>query len=92
MRRCTFLQDSVIRKLSSILPTMRSNSGIGTAKLRMSAGTQGLAETSNIPRTASGQGVELQYSHSAAERIHLGDLAKLVELLVAWCGSKVELG
>jgi putative aminopeptidase FrvX len=37
-------------------------------------------------------GVPVQYSHSAAERIHLDDLTALVGLLVAWCGSAIELG
>jgi len=37
-------------------------------------------------------GVPVQYSHSAAERIHMGDLYTLIELLVAWCSSTLEVG
>jgi putative aminopeptidase FrvX len=36
-----------------------------------------------------GFGVPLTYSHSAVERIHLGDLAGLCALLIAWCGTGV---
>ncbi|MCH7471789.1 M20/M25/M40 family metallo-hydrolase [bacterium] len=36
-----------------------------------------------------GLGVPVQYSHTAAERIHLGDLARLADLLTAWCGTHV---
>ena len=36
-----------------------------------------------------GLGVCLAHSHSAVERIHLGDLAQLGELLIAWCGTAV---
>jgi putative aminopeptidase FrvX len=32
-----------------------------------------------------GLGVPLAYSHSNVERIHMGDLAQLVELLIGWC-------
>jgi putative aminopeptidase FrvX len=32
-----------------------------------------------------GLGVPLAYSHSNVERIHMGDLAQLVELLGGWC-------
>ena len=32
-----------------------------------------------------GLGVPLAYSHSNVERIHMGDLEQLVELLVGWC-------
>jgi putative aminopeptidase FrvX len=32
-----------------------------------------------------GLGVPLAYSHSAVERIHLGDLAGLIDLLDGWC-------
>ena len=35
--------------------------------------------------------VPVQYSHTAAERIHLGDLARLVTVLTAWCGSPTQL-
>jgi putative aminopeptidase FrvX len=35
-----------------------------------------------------GLGVALAHSHSAVERIHLGDLAALCALLAAWCGTE----
>ena len=54
MRRWTAFQDSVTRKLSSMLSIMAANLFIGTAKLSVEPGTKGLAETSNIPRTALG--------------------------------------
>ena len=50
----TLPHDLVMRKLSSILSTMRTNFRQGTAKVSTSAGTQGRAETSNIPNTARG--------------------------------------
>lgn len=34
-----------------------------------------------------GLGVPLAYSHSNVERIHMGDLAQLVELLCGWCSE-----
>ncbi|MCC7477601.1 M28 family peptidase [bacterium] len=34
-------------------------------------------------------GVPLMYSHSAVERIHLGDLAALISLLTDWCRTEV---
>lgn len=36
-----------------------------------------------------GLSVPVQYSHTNVERIHLGDLAKLAELIAAWCGTAV---
>jgi len=44
----------VIRKLSSMYSIIRSNFFIGMAMVRVSSGTQGRAEGSNIPRTARG--------------------------------------
>jgi putative aminopeptidase FrvX len=35
-----------------------------------------------------GLGVCLEYSHSAVERIHLGDLEQLAALLTAWCSKQ----
>ena len=35
-----------------------------------------------------GLGVALAYSHSAVERVHLGDLAGLCELLAQWCQAR----
>jgi len=43
-----------MRKLSSMLLIMAENLFIGMAKLSVEPGTKGLAETSNIPRTALG--------------------------------------
>ena len=44
----------VMRKLESIEVIIFSNFFIGTAKVRISTGTQGRAEGSNIPSTARG--------------------------------------
>ncbi len=38
-----------------------------------------------------GFGVPVEFSHTAAERIHFGDLENLVELLAAWCASDIGL-
>jgi len=35
--------------------------------------------------------IPVQYSHSAAERVHLVDLAKLTDMLVSWCQSTLGL-
>jgi putative aminopeptidase FrvX len=35
--------------------------------------------------------IPVQYSHSASERVHLGDLATLADLLVSWCQSPLDL-
>ena len=43
-----------MRKLSSMLLIIAANLLIGIAKLNVEPGTKGLAETSNIPRTALG--------------------------------------
>ena len=58
-RALTARQDSVIRKLSSMWATIRSNLFIGTVKVNVSAGTQGRAETSNIPNTHFGCSAEV---------------------------------
>ncbi len=50
----TLSQVFVIRKLSSIEPIIFSNFFIGMAKVRISTGTQGRADGSNIPNTARG--------------------------------------
>jgi len=55
MRFRTAFQDFVMRKLSSMLPTMEVNLFIGRAKLNVEPGTKGRAETSNMPRTALGR-------------------------------------
>ncbi len=54
----TLFQDLVIKKLSSILPTILTNFGQGTAKVNTLEGTQGRAETSNIPIRNGGRGVK----------------------------------
>lgn len=38
-----------------------------------------------------GCAVPVEYSHTAAERIHIGDLENLVELLAAWCATDAGL-
>ena len=43
-----------MRKLSSMLRTMRSNRTMDTVKVSRSAGTHGRADTSNIPSTHLG--------------------------------------
>ena len=50
MRRWTAFQDSVMRRLSSMLLIMAANLVIGMAKLSVEPGTKVLEETSNIPR------------------------------------------
>ena len=50
----TLLQESVIRKLSFMFPTMRMNLLIGIEKVRTFSGTHGRADTSNIPKTHLG--------------------------------------
>ena len=50
----TLSQVCVIRKLSSIASIIRSNFFIGMARVRISTGTQGRADGSNIPNTARG--------------------------------------
>lgn len=37
-----------------------------------------------------GLSVCVQYSHTNVERIHLGDLAQLTELIAAWCGTELD--
>jgi len=51
----TFFQLSVVRKLSSILATIVANLLKGAAKVIVLAGTQGRAETSNMPNTHLGR-------------------------------------
>lgn len=50
----TVSQVFVVRKLSSIYPIIFSNFLIGMAIVRISSGTQGRADGSNIPNTALG--------------------------------------
>src|SRR5208283_1368240 len=52
---CTFSQECVMRKLSSILLIIRINLFIGTAKVSASLGIYGRADTSNIPITPRGR-------------------------------------
>lgn len=54
IRLLTMPQDCVIRKLSSMFPSICSNRFIGTVKERVSAGMQGRAEGSNMPSTHLG--------------------------------------
>jgi hypothetical protein len=51
---CTFSQVFVARKLSSMNQIICSNLFIGIANVKISSGTQGRAEGSNIPSTARG--------------------------------------
>jgi hypothetical protein len=55
IRFLTLLQDWVMRKLSLIFSIMRMNLFIGAAKVSVLPGTNGLAETSNIPKTPLGR-------------------------------------
>ena len=55
IRERTFCQSLAMRKLSSIYPTMGVNLDQGMASVRVSAGTHGRAETSNIPSMARGR-------------------------------------